>query len=331
MRVRQGSLAGVLVVVLVVAACTGMPSDRRSQVNQLTQQIRTMPGVVDATSTFNDDAPRGPAYFELDVSVADGITGDQLAAIASRYLDNLQVGSYRGYGAELDVRHGGNVFLLDSGGQAVINGDQVIAQARSWVTLRQEFPAGSVGLRATVIHAGDAKGAPLSGNIGLHDTEDYSAVSAAVGKLATAFPDLVAGDWTISAGKQRPAEIRTSHRLPNTQEMELWNTLNADQSIPHADVFTINGAVTGPLWVSEKIQAEDVDMALRLAAQHLPIVAPLPAPVLYSATNQYQGHIGFHGQATGPVTVLIGGCMKRDYRPTPAEQALIDRYETCRR
>ena len=65
---------------------------------------------------------------------------------------------------------------------------------------------------------------------------------------------------------------------------------------------------------------DDPKRWLRLAELHLPIVARLPAPSLYSATNQFLGHIGFHGQATGPVTVLIGGCMKRDYRPSPAEQ-----------
>ena len=101
------------------------------------------------------------------------------------------------------------------------------------------------------------------------------------------------------------------------------------KSIPHAVAFTINGAITGPFWASEKLPTHDPDVAVRLAEQHLPIVARLPAPVLYSATDQFQGHIGFHGQATGPVTILIGGCMKRDYRPSPAEQALIDEYQNC--
>ncbi len=284
-----------------------------------------MPGVVQAGTTYNDDVARGPAYFEIDVDVADGITGDQLAALTSAYLDDLRAQNYTPYGAELDVRRDGNLFLVDTGNHPADNREQILAQARSWVALRQQLPGGTVSLRATT------KTAPNSGTIQLPDTADYTAVAATVGRLAAGFGELTGGDWTVSAGKQHPAEIRTSRRLPTQQEMELWTALNTDQSIPHTDVFTINGSVTGPLWVSEKVPADDPEMELRLAQLHLPIAARLPVPTLYSATNQFLGHIGFHGQATGAVTVSIGGCIKRDYRPSPAEQALIDRYENCRR
>lgn len=332
MRVRQCSCVVLIAALLTVAACAAVPPDRRSQVDRLTEQVRALPGVISANSTFNDNAAAGPSYFELDVNVVDNIAADQLATIASTYLDNLQADNYTGYRAEMDVRSPGDVFLVDSGGRPVNNRDQIVAQARSFVALRDQFRGGTVGLRATTSHAGDPPGraVPSSGAIQLRDTADYVAVAAAVDTLARAFGELSDGEWTITAGRQHPAEIHTSRRLPNAHEMDLWNVLNADQSIPHADVFTINGAVTGPLWVSEKTPADDVAMALRLAELHLPIVAKL-APVLYSASNQYQGRIGFSGQATGPVTVLVGGCIKRDYRPSPAEQTLIDKYGNCRR
>jgi hypothetical protein len=316
----------------MVAACTASPPDRHAQVDRLTQQLRTMPGVAAATNTFSDNQAQGPAFFEVQVAVDDDFTADQLAAITSIYLDDLRTQDYTGYRADFEVRHGANVFIVDTGGRPAANRDQILAQARSWVALGRQFGGSTVTLRAAVRHDGDAPRRPpvTAGSIELPDAADYLAVGAAVDTLATGFGELAAGDWKISAGKQHPAEIRTSGRLPTPQEMQLWNTLNADQSIPHADVFTINGAVTGPLWVSERIPAHDNDMAARLAQQHLPIVAQLPAPVLYSATDQYQGHIGFRGQATGPVTILVGGCMKRDYKPSATEQALIDRYETCR-
>jgi hypothetical protein len=334
---------------LTVAACVATAPDRHMQVNQLTQQLRTMPGVDATSNTFNDDIARGPAFFEVDVDVVDDLTGDQLAAIASTYLADLETQNYTGYHAQLNVRHGDNAFVVDTGGRPVTNRDQILAQARSWVALRRRFAGGTVKLRAAVGHAGAAP--PVtSGSIELGDAADYITVAGAVGTLSTGFADLTAGDWKISAGKQHPAEIDTSRRLPTGEEMELWSALNADQAIPHADVFTINGPVTGTFWVSERIAEDGRDMAgdaagdmagdmagdvaldnaVRLAERHLPIVARLPAPVLYTATNQYQGHIGFHGQATGPVAILIGGCMKRDYRPSAAEQALIDQYEKCR-
>jgi hypothetical protein len=331
---RSGPFALLLAVAwLTVAACVATVPDRHIQVNQLTQQIRTMPGVDATGNTFNDDIARGPAFFEVDVDVVDDVTGDQLAAIASTYLANLETQDYTGYRAQLNVRHGDNVFVIDTGARPVTNRDQILAQAHGWTALRRQFAGGTVKLRAAVGHAGAA--APVtSGSIELGDAADYNAVGAAVGTLATGFADLTAGNWKISAGTQHPAEIDTSRRLPTGEEMELWRALNADQAIPHADVFTINGPVTGPFWVSEKIGADDSDIALdiavRLAQRHLPIVARLPAPVLYTATNQYQGHIGFRGQATAPVAILIGGCMKRDYPPSAAEQALIDQYEECR-
>jgi hypothetical protein len=336
MRVWRCGRFGLLLAAawLTVAACGAAPPDRHPQVNQLTQQLRAMPGVGVTSNTFDDDPAHGPVFFEVNVDVVDNVTGDQLAAIASAYLADLQAQDYRGYRTQLDVRRGDSVFVVDTGARPVSNRDQILTQARSWVALCRQFAGSTVKLRAAVGHAGDAP--PVtSGSIELPDAADYLTVGAAVDTLATGFADLAAADWKISAGKQHPAEIRTSRRLPTRQEMELWNTLNADQTIPHADAFTINGAVTGPVWVSERIAADDsemaLDLAVRLAQRHLPIVARLPAPVLYTATNQYVGHLDFRGQATAPVAILIGGCMKRDYRPAPAEQALIDQFENCRR
>ncbi len=343
MHVRRCFLLAVTAI--TIAACTSAPPDRRPQVDHLTQQLGSMPGVVAASNTFSDDAAQGPAFFEVDVDVADNVTADQLAAVTAAHLDDLGAEDYTDYRAQLNVRRDGDVFVVDeplarratnvdSGSRAVNNRDQILAQARGWVALRQQFTGSTVTLRAAVSHAGDAPRRPptASGSIELPDSADYTAVAGAVGTLGTTFAELAGGDWKVSAGKQHPAEIRTSQGMPPHDAMELWNTLNADQSIPHADVFTINGTVTAPFWVSERIPADDNEMAIRLAEQHLPIVAArLPAPVLYTASNQYQGRIGYHGQATGPIAILIGGCLKRDYRPSPAEQALIDRYENCRR
>ena len=69
---------------IVAAACNANPPDRRAQVDALTHQIRGMPGVVAATSTVVDNEAQGRVYFEVDVDVADNITGDQHAAVASK-------------------------------------------------------------------------------------------------------------------------------------------------------------------------------------------------------------------------------------------------------
>jgi hypothetical protein len=337
-----GYLIGVAAVVL--AACSANPPDRHPQADQVTQQIRTMPGVVAAGNDVANSVAQGRVYVQLDVQVADDISGDQLAAITSRYLDDLRAVDYTGYRTELDARRGVNVFVVDSGQRVVTNGDQIIGQARSWVAMRHEFPGATIRFSATVTHPpsqqpGQNGGHPSVGSVELPDPADYTAVAAAVTTLATSFPELAGGGWTISAGKNHPAAIRTSQRLPNSEEIAAWNTLNAEQSIPHADTMTINGPVpgpewmpaTGPLWVSEKTQSHALDVAVALARTHLPILAKLPAPVLYTATDQYQGHLNYTGQATGPLAITIGGCTSRTYRPAAAEQALIDTYEKCRR
>lgn len=336
-HVGVGWLLAVMVV--LVAACEAKLPDHRLDVDRLTQQIRGMPGAQAVADEVADSEAQGRVYFNIYVDVTDDITSDQLAAITARYLQGLRAVDYTGYRAELDVRRGWNVFAVDSGRRPIINGDHIVAQARDWVAMRRGFPAATISLRATITHpdgelAIQEWGHSNVGVIELPDAADYTAVTAAVTTLATGYPELARLDWTISAGRQHPADIKTSRRLPSAQEIEVWNKINADQSIAHIDKMTINGRVSAPVWVSEKTQSPDVNVAVRLAQQHLPIVATLPPPLLYTAGDQIQGHIGGYGQATGPVAITVGGCTQRDYlsyRPGAAELALINTYEKCRR
>jgi hypothetical protein len=335
---RRRRLRVVFLVALTVAlaACHANPPDRRQQVDALTQQIRGMPGVVAATSSMADRAAEGRVYFELDVDVADDITGDQLAALTARYLDHLRSVDYRGYQTEFDARSGPNVFAVDNNDRTITNGDQIVAQARDWIGIREQFPGSTVRLHATVSHETDPRsnrdgGHPSGGTVNLPDNADYTAVAATVSTLGAKFPELAQGDWTISAGKLHPADIKTAKRFPTPQELDVWNKLNVDQSIPHIDALTINGPTTGPAWVSERTVSRDVGVAVQLARQHLPIVATLPPPVLYTASDQIQGHINYYGRVTAPLAVTVGGCTARVYQPAPDEQALIDIYEKCRR
>lgn len=94
--------------------------------------------------------------------------------------------------------------------------------------------------------------------------------------------------------------------------------------------MTINPPQAPPVWISEKIYSHDPGVALALAQRHLPIVAALPAPLYYTATDQLQGRRDFNARTTGPVAVTIGGCTTRTYRPDPPEQQLITTYEKCR-
>jgi len=328
-------LAFVLAAALVAAACNANPPDRRAQVDALTRQIRGMPGVVAATGTTADDVAQGRVYVELDVDVADHITGDQLAAITSRYLDHLRSVDYRGYQTEFDARSGWNVFAIDNNDRAITNGDQIVQQARDWVAMRTQFPGSTVRLHATVSHGTDPSanrdGGHLSGGaIDLPDTADYTAVTATVTTLAARFPGLAGGDWTVGAGRQHPADIKTAKRFPTPQELDVWTKLNADQTIPHVDALTINGPTTGPVWVSEQTVTADAGVDVQLAGQHLPVVATLPPPVLYTASNEIQGHLNYYGQATAPLAVTVGGCTARTYRPAPGEQVLVNAYEKCK-
>jgi hypothetical protein len=329
----------VLAMVVLLAGCDAKPPDRRPQVDRLTQQIRSMPGVHAASDDVADSPAQGLVYFHIRVEVADDITTDQLAALTSLYLYALPGAEDGGYQAELSVHAGWNVFRINSGKRPVSNGDQIAAQSRAWVAMRHEFAGATSRLRATITHpAGPLAiqewGHSNVGLIDLPDSADYTAVAAAVTTLATRFPQLSSLDWTISAGNQHPADIKTLRRFPSAQELEVWNRINADQSITHVDKMTINGRVSAPVWISEETRSHDVNVALQLAHQHLPIVATLPAPVLYTASDAIQGHINGDGRATGPVAITVGGCTDRDsllYKPAPAEQALINAYEQCRR
>ncbi|BBY62760.1 hypothetical protein MHEL_10030 [Mycolicibacterium helvum] len=312
--------------------------DRTAEAQSLAGQIRGLPGALTVTTDTAHSQAQGMVYFRLYVDVSDGVTGDQAADITTRYLRDIGGGKYTGYRVELDLRRGWNLFAVDSGRLPIANRDEIVAQARDWVALRSEFPSATVTMRATVVHPGGQLTAQEAGHsnlatLELADTAGYLSVSAAARTLAERFPRLALLDWTIDAGKEHPAEIATSRRFPTAAELEVFDQLNVDQSIPHIDRLRINDPVTPPVWFSEKTTAShDIAVASQLAQAHLPIVAGLPAPVLYSASDQLSGHIGGRGFARGPVVITVGGCTRHDplvYLPIPQERQLITTYEKC--
>ncbi|NTY60333.1 hypothetical protein [Mycolicibacterium sphagni] len=308
-------------------------------VERLAEQISAMPGVQTIGHTFNDSPAQDMVNFSISVEVSDAIAGEQLAAITSRYLAELASGVFSGYHAELTVRRGWNVFTVDSGNRMIANTDQVVEQARDWVALRHEFPLATVELNATIVHPDGPLAVQEFGHsdvarVSLADPSDFARVADAVTVLSKNFARLAGMEWTITAGRLHPAEISSRRRYPSAAELDVWARLNVDQSIPHIDALRINWLTTSPVWFSEKTtRSHDVSAALALATRHLPIVAELSAPILYSASDQLSGHIGGRGYARGPVAVTVGGCTPRDpliYSPIPDEQALIDRYAKCR-
>jgi len=238
-RKRIGLVGLIALLVALVTACQAKPPDRRADAQLFTNQMRTMPGVAAASDDVADSLAQGMVYFSVYVDAANDLTGDQLAAVTARYLRELRTGKYAGYRTELDVRRGWNVFAVDSGRMPITNRDQILQQARDWVALRREFPGATIRLRATIAHPGGQMpiqeyGHSNTATLTLNGGADYTAVAATVRSLSTGCPDLTAIDWTISAGKDHPAQIATSRRLPTAAEIGVWTRLNADQSIPHS-------------------------------------------------------------------------------------------------
>jgi hypothetical protein len=321
----------LVVLALSLTGCANPPPDRRAQADQLTSAIRSLPGVAGAEVDLTDRVAEGNVHFWLSVEVTDAVSADQVATIASRYLDAVRAHGYPGYETELDIRRANNVFTVDDRQHIPTNTDQIIGQARDWVALGDQFRTATVTLTSALSYppGGHDTGHPSFGAIDMPEA-DYAALTAAVGTLAARFPQLAAGGWALGAGKVRPAEITTSQRLPTPQELGVWSAVNADQTIPHGAALTINAPAAPPVWISEQALSHDPAVAVALAVRHLPIVATLPAPVLYTATDQLQGHRDFNNRTTGPVAVTIGGCTVRTYRPDQTEQRLINSYETCR-
>lgn len=235
------------------------------------------------------------------------------------------------------MQRGRGLFAIDSGTLPIANADQIETQAADWVALRRAFPGSTINLRATVSHPGGQLpiqewGHSNVGVIQLPAATDYTDVTRTITTLAAQFPRLAGITWTVSAGREHPADIKTSGRFPSASELDVWEQINADQSIAHRDKLTINGRVSAPVWLSEETPSHDANVAAALAQRHLSIVATLPRPVLYTASDAIQGHINGFGRATGPGAVTVGGCTDRDYlayRPPAAEQALVNAYEAC--
>jgi len=338
---HRGAVWLAVLLVALLAACshhtTGSttPPDRQPQLDELTQQLQKMPGVTSVTDKLVNDPDHGQVYFNVEVQLAGDVTGDQLAAITARYLDALRTVDYAPYKGNFRARRGFDYFAIDTSAPDIANTDQINRQAHSWVDLLREFPEATVYFRPTVVVAqgssanqGDSH--PSSGTITIPIDADYTAVATTFAALGTKFADLSSGEWKVIAGKSLGGGIETSGRLPNQAEIDVWNKLNGDQFIPHIDVMSIDSSGNGPpLWVSEGPQSADPDVAIRLARAHLPIVATLPLPILYTASDQMERRLDAHGRAVGPVAITIGGCTQRAYLPSPAEQELIDQYEKC--
>ncbi|MED5816558.1 hypothetical protein VST63_29715 [Mycolicibacterium sp. 050232] len=329
---------GLALVTTVLSACHAGPPDRSAEVARLARLLGAMPGIHKVGHTVTNSPAQGVVRFAIDVQTDTDITENEIAAVVSRYLQDLTMVNYTGYHTELTAHHGWNVFAVDGGRQPIANDQQVITQAAEWATLRREFPTATVRLRATVAHpnghsAMQEWGHSDVGSIRLADTADYTDVAATVTTLTEKFPGLATLTWTISAGDDHPAEIKSTRRFPTARELDVWSRLNADQTIPHTNKLTINGRVQAPVWLAEQTRSHDTADAVALAHRHLPLVATLTAPTLYAASDQIQGHITGSGQATGPIAITVGGCTARDllvYQPPAAEQALINKYETCR-
>jgi hypothetical protein len=333
---RRVLLAVAVTAVLGATACDRQVAPRAQQAADLTVAIRAMPGVASAGMDFTDNVPQGQVHVWLTVEVAPDASSDQVGAITDRYLQELRTVDYSGYRTELDIRQGDNRFAVDSGEHPVINDRQIVEQSRNWVWLRDAFPGATLDARATIARApevqerGDA-GHPFAATLSLPESATYTAVSAAAVTLTRKFPQLGSGVWVLHAGASHPADITTFRRFPNANELAVWNELNADQDIPHVNALTINAPATPPVWISEQTTVPDVAVAVELATRHLPRVATLAPPVLYTSGPQLQAARNSLGRSEGPVAVTIGGCTPRGYRPEPAELALIDRYENCGR
>jgi hypothetical protein len=333
----RGTVWLAVLLLAVLAACShtdanpNKPPGRQPQLDQLTQELQHLPGVTAATGKLVDDPGHGQVYFNVDVGLADDITGDQLAAIAGRYLDDIGTVDYAPYKGNFRARRGFDYFTIDTGAHDITNADQIKQQANSWVDLLHAFPAATLFFRPTiVVGKGSSADHPSSGTITIPIDADYTAVASTFAMLGTKFGDLSAGEWKVIAGKSLGGGIETSGRLPNQAEIDMWNQLNGDQFIPHIDVMSIDSSGNGPLlWVSEGPQSSDPDVAIRLARAHLPIVATLPPPILYTASDQMERRLDSQGRAVGPVAITVGGCTQRAYQPSPAEQQLIDQYEKC--
>lgn len=335
------SVAAVVAVFLAVllTACQSAPPDRSADVARLAQMIREIPGVRAVNSEVSNQPARGLVYFTLQVKTSPDITANQLAAVTTRYLQALRMVDYTGYRSELVAQDGWSRFAIDRGALPVTNGQQIITQARAWVALRRQFPAAVIRLRATIVHPNGQLpvrewGHSGIGSVRLDDASNYADVATAVTLLTDRFPELTTLAWTVSSGAQHPAAITTSGRFPTPQELQVWRQVNSDQSIAHVDKMTINGRVTAPVWFAEETRSHDpaAAAALALAQHHLPLMRGLPAPVLYTSSDQIQGHITGDGRSTGPIAITVGGCTDRDlltYQPPPIERELMNVYETC--
>src|SRR6478752_3605029 len=82
-RCWRGLGCVLVVVALSLIGCAEVAPGPRTQADELTNQIRSMPGVLSASNDVIDTVAMGNVHFWLSVEVAEDVTADQVAAITS--------------------------------------------------------------------------------------------------------------------------------------------------------------------------------------------------------------------------------------------------------
>ncbi|WP_445169500.1 hypothetical protein ACTXG7_09350 [Mycolicibacterium sp. Dal123E01] len=323
-------IALLMVWAIAIAGC-GFP-DRRGAAESIGADIRALPGVKTADVHY-DTSFDGGAHFHLHVTLAEGVTDAQAAAVGRTFVDKMRAADFASFDVALKVsyREVDDLSIRTPIGARAefsytftnsTDGGPSSSDAADSMTLTLQIMQ-SPAVRAMWLTAPAYLGPANSRRITVALAP--SAHDPDIAALMNGHPELRTATWQIVVGPPTGPEIyRVRGPFPDAQRRALWqrivdtvgaagsvdaDTDTLDQQAVHSSVqVNVSGGPDNPRQIDQVVRAVT------------PLLPDLGLPL----------HVRFIGN-TDDVEFTLGGCEspRPGHTPSPLETELRQRFQRC--
>lgn len=328
-----------VVAVAVVLLGTGCAPQRTEESQQISTQIRALPGVTETTHDYFNVFTKGQR-FGLTVSVVPDVTADQLSAIWELFTKRVREVGFSQHDVTLTVVAPCTTQDTSSSCSKVTSAIDADAKRQpappfaDWVRLRQSPNVGSADI--TTAYSGPAPRVTVDVSIKGRQPgrpTDYRDITRALHQIAGDFAALSDAAWRVGPVVGAYPALSTEQGFPDISAVALWERLNA--VAPTSARFTARSAHKD----QKDVQYSTARHYLNTTYAEVPTATEAQLRGIALAQLELLKQFGqpgiyeLHGNKTS-VTVWLGGCMGEmppSLRSSAVEAEMRATYETCPR
>ncbi|WP_133054147.1 hypothetical protein [Mycobacteroides saopaulense] len=334
---RGGTWAVIAVAVLLVG--TGCAPQRTDESQQISTEIRALPGVTQTTHDYFNVFTKGQR-FGVTVTVSPAATADQLAAIWELFTKRVREVGFSQHDVTLTVVAPCTTPDPSSDCSKVTSAVDADAKHQNrppfadWVRLRQLAHIGGVDI--STAYSGPAPRVTV--DVAVTSSQpgrpaDHRDITAAFRQIAGDFAALSDAGWHVGPASGAYPALSTEQGFPDISAVALWERLNA--LAPTSSRFTSRSAHKD----QKDVQYSTARHYLNTTYAEVPTAAE--AQLRGIALQQLEllkqfgqpGIYELHGNKTS-VTVWLGGCMGEmppSQRSSAVEAEMREKFESCPR